>query len=167
MSGIGGGILADCFHPEQRGKAIAIYSLAPLIGPAAGPIAGGFIAGSISWRWVFWIVSIADAVVQVSGVFFLQETWAPKLLEQKAKRLRKETGNEKLYSELVSISNTRMAPNCLSTDVLGAGVAIATESEARNQSATTLHFTLHPANRHCFGLVHGIPLVSQELARVA
>lgn len=32
---IGGGILADCFHPEQRGKAIAIYSLAPLLGPAA------------------------------------------------------------------------------------------------------------------------------------
>ena len=31
---IGGGILADCFHPEQRGKAIAIYSLAPLLGPA-------------------------------------------------------------------------------------------------------------------------------------
>ena len=37
---IGGGILADCFHPEQRGKAIAIYSLAPLLGPALGPIAG-------------------------------------------------------------------------------------------------------------------------------
>ena len=32
---IGGGILADCFHAEQRGKAIAIYSLAPLLGPAA------------------------------------------------------------------------------------------------------------------------------------
>jgi hypothetical protein len=40
---IGGGILADCFNPEQRGRAIGIYSLAPLIGPAAGPIAGGFI----------------------------------------------------------------------------------------------------------------------------
>jgi hypothetical protein len=35
-------------------------------------------------------------------VFFLQETWAPKLLEQKAQRLRKETGNEKLYAELSS-----------------------------------------------------------------
>ena len=35
---IGGGILADCFHPEQRGRAIAIYSLAPLIGPAAGKL---------------------------------------------------------------------------------------------------------------------------------
>jgi hypothetical protein len=39
---IGGGILADCFHPEQRGKAIAIYSLAPLIGPAA-------VSGSLKW----------------------------------------------------------------------------------------------------------------------
>lgn len=66
---IGGGILADCFHPEQRGKAIAIYSLAPLIGPAAvcnptsydlpeinlkltlfqGPIAGGFISQNTTW----------------------------------------------------------------------------------------------------------------------
>ena len=31
---IGGGILADCFQAEERGKAIAIYSLAPLLGPA-------------------------------------------------------------------------------------------------------------------------------------
>jgi MFS family permease len=99
---IGGGILADCFHPEQRGKAIAIYSLAPLIGPAAGPVAGGFIAQNISWRWVFWIVTIADAVVQVFGIFFLQETWAPKLIEQKAKKMRQATGNEKLYAEFSS-----------------------------------------------------------------
>lgn len=46
---IGGGILADCFYPEQRGKAIGVYSLAPLIGPAIGPIAGGFIAGNTTW----------------------------------------------------------------------------------------------------------------------
>jgi MFS family permease len=97
---IGGGILADCFHPEQRGKAIGIYSLAPLIGPAAGPIAGGFIAENTTWRWVFWAVTIADAVIQVFGLFFLQETWAPKLLEIKARKLRKETGNPNLYAEL-------------------------------------------------------------------
>ncbi|KAF2769989.1 MFS general substrate transporter [Teratosphaeria nubilosa] len=97
---IGGGVLADCFHPEQRGKAIGIYSLAPLIGPAVGPIAGGFIAEKTTWRWVFWSISIADAVIQVFGLFFLQETWAPKLLEVKARKLRKETGNDKLYPEL-------------------------------------------------------------------
>lgn len=66
----------------------------------SGPIAGGFITENISWRWIFWIVSIADGVIQLSGLFFLQETWAPKLLEKKAHRLRKETGNKELYSEL-------------------------------------------------------------------
>lgn len=34
------GVLSDCFHAEQRGRAISIYSLMPLLGPAIGPIAG-------------------------------------------------------------------------------------------------------------------------------
>ena len=99
---IGGGIIADCFVPEQRSTAIAIYSLAPMVGPAIGPIAGGFITENTTWRWVFWAVTIADAVVQLSGIFFLQETWAPKLLERKATKLRKETGNDNLYAEMTS-----------------------------------------------------------------
>ncbi|KAI9701742.1 MAG: hypothetical protein M1820_006370 [Bogoriella megaspora] len=96
---IGGGILSDCFRAEERGKAIAMYSLAPLLGPAVGPIAGGFIAETVSWRWVFWSVCIADALIQISGLFFLQETYAPKLLHKKAKKLRKETGNNALKTE--------------------------------------------------------------------
>lgn len=35
---IGGGVLADLFTAEQRGKAMSIYSLTPLLGPAIGPI---------------------------------------------------------------------------------------------------------------------------------
>ncbi|KAL2838218.1 major facilitator superfamily domain-containing protein [Aspergillus pseudodeflectus] len=31
---VGGAVLSDCFKPEERGKSIAIYSLAPLLGPA-------------------------------------------------------------------------------------------------------------------------------------
>ncbi|KAK4920756.1 hypothetical protein LTR49_011659 [Elasticomyces elasticus] len=96
---IGGGILADCFRPEERGKAIGVYSLAPLIGPAVGPIAGGFVTQNTTWRWVFWAVTIADAAIQVTGIFLLQETWAPVLLEKKVKKLRKETGNDALYAE--------------------------------------------------------------------
>lgn len=99
---IGGGTLSDMFLPEQRGKAISVYSLAPLIGPAAGPIAGGFIAENTTWRWVFWATSIVDAVIQVFGFFYLQETYAPVLLKWKAARLRKETGNEALRSEFDS-----------------------------------------------------------------
>src|SRR5450432_2751837 len=58
---IGGGVLSDLFRAEERGRAISIYSLAPLLGPALGPIAGGFISENTTWRWVFWATTIADA----------------------------------------------------------------------------------------------------------
>ena len=76
-----------------------IYSLAPLLGPAIGPIAGAYISQDTSWRWAFYATSIADALIQLSGLFFLQETYPPKLLHTKANRLRKETGNMELHTE--------------------------------------------------------------------
>src|SRR5271167_3104566 len=88
---LGGGVLSDLFTAEERGKAISIYSLAPLLGPAVGPIAGGFIAENTTWRWVFWSTSIVDAGIQILGIFFLRETYPPSLLSVKAKKMRKET----------------------------------------------------------------------------
>lgn len=96
---IGGGVLSDCFTAEQRGKAISIYSLAPLLGPAVGPIAGGFITENTTWRWVFWATTIADALIQISGLFFLQETYAPVLLHRKKVAMIKETNNQALFTE--------------------------------------------------------------------
>ncbi|CAL8576335.1 hypothetical protein XPA_002222 [Xanthoria parietina] len=96
---IGGGVLSDCWKAEQRGRAISLYSLAPLLGPAIGPIAGGFITEKTTWRWAFYATSIADALIQLSGVFFLRETYPAKLLHVKAKKLRRETGNEALHTE--------------------------------------------------------------------
>ncbi|KAE9371183.1 MFS multidrug transporter-like protein [Stipitochalara longipes BDJ] len=96
---LGGGVLSDLFTAEERGRAISIYSLAPLLGPAVGPIAGGFITENTTWRWVFYSTTIADALIQLSGLFFLQETYAPVLLHRKKKTLIKETGNEALHTE--------------------------------------------------------------------
>jgi multidrug resistance protein len=96
---IGGGVLSDLFKPEERGRAISIYSLAPLLGPAVGPVAGGFITQNTTWRWVFWATTIADALIQLSGLFFLQETYPPVLLHKKKMKLIKETGNKALHTE--------------------------------------------------------------------
>ncbi|KAK7900359.1 hypothetical protein LTR67_004105 [Exophiala xenobiotica] len=96
---LGGGVLSDCWRAEERGKSISIYSLAPLLGPAVGPIAGGFIAMKTTWRWCFWSTSIVDAGIQVLGLIYLRETYAPKLLADKAKKLRQETGNPDLHTE--------------------------------------------------------------------
>ncbi|KAJ9611316.1 hypothetical protein H2200_004500 [Cladophialophora chaetospira] len=96
---LGGGVLSDCWHAEERGKAISIYSLAPLLGPAVGPLAGGFIAMKTTWRWCFWSTSMVDAGVQVLGLIYLRETYAPKLLTDRAKKLRKESGNQNYHTE--------------------------------------------------------------------
>ena len=49
---IGGGVIGDLFDADHRGQAIAIYSLAPLLGPVVGPVAGAWIAEKSTWRWV-------------------------------------------------------------------------------------------------------------------
>lgn len=96
---IGGGVLSDLFTAEERGKAMSIYSLMPLLGPALGPIAGGWVSERTTWRWVFYSTTIADGLVQVAGLFFLQETYAPILLQRKKTALIKETGNTNLVTE--------------------------------------------------------------------
>ncbi|KAJ6585509.1 MFS polyamine transporter [Mycena capillaripes] len=86
---IGGGVLGDIWEAEQRGQAIAIYSMAPLLGPVVGPLCGAFIAQKSTWRWVFWSTSIVTVGIQILGVFYLRESYAPFILEQKANRIRK------------------------------------------------------------------------------
>lgn len=89
---------SDCWEPEQRGKAIGTYSLAPLIGPVIGPLAGGFITENTTWRWAFWATSIAAGIIQVTIYFFLPESYAPVILQRRRDRLAKETGNQNLYT---------------------------------------------------------------------
>ncbi|KAG9109695.1 hypothetical protein FRC07_008270, partial [Ceratobasidium sp. 392] len=93
---VGGGTIADLWAPDERGMAMSLYSLAPLTGPAIGPVAGAWIAEKTSWRWVFYSTSIADAVIQLIGLWYLTETYAPTLLAVKAKQLRNSTGDETL-----------------------------------------------------------------------
>ncbi|XEV04776.1 hypothetical protein FSHL1_010063 [Fusarium sambucinum] len=106
---LGGGVLSDCWRKEERGTATAIYSLAPFLGPAVGPIAAGYLTENLNWRWIFWVVSIADAVVQVLAFLFLQETYPPKILKVKARNLRKLTGNKSLHTEFEQRDQTFMS----------------------------------------------------------
>jgi multidrug resistance protein len=96
---IGGGLMSDLWAAEQRGHALAIYTAGPLLGPAIGPIIGGYITEDVSWRWIFWVVSIASACFEILAICFLAETYPPSILAQKATRLRKETGNVNLRTE--------------------------------------------------------------------
>ncbi|KAJ7776238.1 MFS general substrate transporter [Mycena metata] len=90
---VGGAIVGDMWSPTERGIAMSLYSIAPLVGPSTGPLVGGWIAQKTNWHWVFWSVSIADAILQIAAFTFLRETYAPEILKRKARSVRKSTEN--------------------------------------------------------------------------
>ncbi|KAK8122752.1 hypothetical protein PG984_011422 [Apiospora sp. TS-2023a] len=94
------GSIADMVPQEGRAAAMAAISIGPLMGPIIGPIAGGFLADAEGWRWNFWLLAIVGGVIAIASVFVLRETYHPVLLERRAKRLRKSTGNMQLRSKL-------------------------------------------------------------------
>jgi MFS family permease len=50
------------------------------------------IAQNLSYRWIFWIISMLAATTTILGVFFFPETFGQVLLLRRAKKLRKESG---------------------------------------------------------------------------
>lgn len=55
-------LMQRVFPPEKRGAAAGIWAMTTLLGPALGPIIGGWISDNFSWHWIFLLnVPIAAA----------------------------------------------------------------------------------------------------------
>jgi MFS family permease len=80
---LGAPILADMYRAHERGKSIAIAASLTYLGPALGPITGGLVSEKVSWPWLFWVLSIFDALIVVVGLFVIRETYAPVLLQRR------------------------------------------------------------------------------------
>ncbi|KAH6610730.1 multidrug resistance [Trichoderma cornu-damae] len=94
-----GGTLADLWRNEERGVPMAAFSAAPFIGPAIGPLVGGFLSDGVGWRWLYWIQLILAAVVWILITFTVPETYAPTILARRAKKLRETTGDQSYVTE--------------------------------------------------------------------
>ncbi|KAJ6055999.1 hypothetical protein N7444_005097 [Penicillium canescens] len=90
------GMVADLVDDEHRALAISIWSIGPLNGPVLGPVIGGFVTQYLGWRWMDWIALILSAIALVFAIL-LKETYAPTLLQKKAARLRKESGESRWW----------------------------------------------------------------------
>ena len=63
LQGIGGGALApisqailmESFPPKKQGIAQAVFGLGVVVAPVIGPVLGGWLTDSYSWRWIFYI----------------------------------------------------------------------------------------------------------------
>jgi multidrug resistance protein len=65
----GAGTIADIIPLAQRGRAMALWTMGPLLGPVIGPVAGGFLVEARGWRWVFWVIVIlVSTLLHVSSL---------------------------------------------------------------------------------------------------
>jgi EmrB/QacA subfamily drug resistance transporter len=63
LQGFGGGmimpagmtILTRAAGPQRLGRVMAVIGIPMLLGPILGPILGGWLVDSVSWRWIFYI----------------------------------------------------------------------------------------------------------------
>ncbi|KAL3964475.1 hypothetical protein ACCO45_001479 [Purpureocillium lilacinum] len=87
-----GGVIADMFSANERGIATSIFAMAPFLGPALGPIAGGFLGEAEGWRWVEGLTAIFTGVLWIINSLVYPETYAPVLLRKRAIALSEKTG---------------------------------------------------------------------------
>src|SRR5512136_2079456 len=48
-------IMLEAFPPEERGKAMAFWAVCIVTAPILGPVVGGWLTDTYSWRWIFYI----------------------------------------------------------------------------------------------------------------
>jgi MFS transporter, DHA2 family, multidrug resistance protein len=91
LQGIGGGglvpisqsILLESFPREKHGQAMAIFGLGAMLGPIVGPLLGGWITDTFSWRWIFYINIPIGILSIVMNVLVIQDP--PYMQRQKMK----------------------------------------------------------------------------------
>ena len=67
-------VLLDIYPKERQGFAMALWGIAVMVGPVLGPVLGGWLTESYTWRWVFYINLPIGALAFVGITSFLPET---------------------------------------------------------------------------------------------
>jgi DHA1 family multidrug resistance protein-like MFS transporter len=93
-------VFSDMFDNRLRGLAITLFSMTVFTGPLFAPFIGGFIVDSyLGWRWTEYICGFMGAIALVLDIFFLQETYPPVVLIEKAAELRRRTKNWGIHAK--------------------------------------------------------------------
>ncbi|ODV97130.1 hypothetical protein PACTADRAFT_74695 [Pachysolen tannophilus NRRL Y-2460] len=90
---------ADMFPNKYRGNAINCFAMVVFVGPLIAPIVGTFITESyLGWRWTSYITGIMGGFASLCICLFFEETHHPIILVNKARYLRRRTGNWGIYA---------------------------------------------------------------------
>ena len=94
-------IFSDMFDNRTRGLAVTVFSMTVFTGPLLAPFIGGFtvINQNLGWRWTEYFVAMMGFLALSLNVLFLEETYPPVVLVQKASELRRRTLNWGIHAK--------------------------------------------------------------------
>jgi MFS transporter, DHA2 family, multidrug resistance protein len=86
VQGLGGGglistsqaILRDTDTLREQGKAQGIFAMGVIVGPALGPVLGGWITDNWNWHWIFYINLPVGIIAATLIWMFLKNPAAPQ-----------------------------------------------------------------------------------------
>jgi DHA2 family multidrug resistance protein len=67
-------VMYELYPPEQRAKAMGLWTMGVMMGPICGPILGGWLTDNYSWRWVFYINVPFGILTAIGLLAFLRES---------------------------------------------------------------------------------------------
>lgn len=82
VQAVGAGTIADVWEVKERGRAMGIFYLGPLMGPLFAPIVGGALAQGLGWRSTQWFLAIYGGVVFIFIFFALPEVHSTLLFDE-------------------------------------------------------------------------------------
>lgn len=96
--------ISDLWYPKQRATFLAFNSLSIILGPTTAYLVGTGLKKFMTWRSVIWTNALATLIVMLCISLISNESYEPVLLEWKAKKLRKTTGNNLYQAPLESMT---------------------------------------------------------------
>jgi len=63
--------MLDIYPVAQRAQAMAIFAVGILMGPAMGPVIGGFLTDAFNWRLVFYVTSVPGSLALLGLALFM------------------------------------------------------------------------------------------------
>ncbi|KAK0704564.1 major facilitator superfamily domain-containing protein [Lasiosphaeris hirsuta] len=118
-------IVGDMFPTEQRGGALSLVFLAPLIGGALGPAIASAVAERAGWRRVIWMSAALVSVCEVLFLTLFRETYKVAILRRRAKALGVKTALEGEVDEHKGLRGLRDAVLRPAIVLFGSGVLAA------------------------------------------
>jgi MFS transporter, DHA2 family, multidrug resistance protein len=72
------GVMRDTFPPQAIGISSGLFAVALLLGPALGPVVGGYLTDNFSWQWIFYVNLVPGAVAAVVVATMLRDPEDPQ-----------------------------------------------------------------------------------------